>query len=84
MGISEGDTIDQDSNETEENSEAEMIWQKIFEAIPTGVCMVNVIVALNQLSMEFAQQLCASDCEDGEDDDISPVGNLPGTSFSKN
>lgn len=72
---------DEETGTTREE-EIEKICQAILNAIPMEVCMVNIVVALNELSMEFAMELC--DCEDEENDDISPIGNLPGTPFSGN
>ena len=37
-----------------DEEEAERIYQALLNAVPMGVCFGNVIVALNQLSMEFA------------------------------
>lgn len=71
-----------DNAETTEESEVKKIYQAILDAVPTGVCIVNIIVALNMLSLEFASELC--NCDDEEDDDVSPVGNLPGTPFGSN
>ena len=72
----------------EKEAEIEHIYHVVLEAIPMEVCMVNVIIALNELAMEFAQEMgcgCEEDDDENDDeDDNSPIGTLPGTIFSKN
>jgi len=61
------------------------VYDILFDAIPNDVCSFNVLVAINQLSLDWALGLHEEyHGTDDEDDDISDVGNLPGTSFSKN
>lgn len=44
--------------------EIEKIYQVLLEAVPMGACFGDIIIALNQLSMEFSMVM-----EDDEDDE---------------
>ena len=71
----------------EKEAQIKLIYDKVLEAIPMDVCMINVVIALTDLANDFAIEIgcaCEKDNDDNDEDNISPIGNIPGTSFSKN
>jgi len=80
------------SEETENNNIPEgideqfnLVYDALYDAIPDKICSFVVLLALQQLAFDWTMNLHEEVCElTDEDDDISPVGNVPGTPFSKN
>lgn len=60
--------------------EIDFIFEAILEAIPKDVYMENIIIALTRLASEFTWELS----ENNEEENDSPYGTLPGTTFSRN
>lgn len=64
--------------------EIESVLQIVLKAIPTGVHMTSIIIALTRLAGYFTWELSEDDDDDDEDENDSPYGFISGTSFSKN
>ena len=79
---------DEEVNEEESDSnyeEAHRIFHILLDAITDDVCYYNVLCGIYQLANEITMVLHEEIHGNKEDDDeISDVGNLPGTPFSKN
>ena len=50
--------------------EIEKIYQILLEAVPKGACFGDILVALNELAMEFA--IVMGDDEDAENEQDEP------------
>jgi hypothetical protein len=74
-------------NESEEEIDNEdqvkQVYDALFDAIPDGICSFNVLVAINQLALDWAIELHDECHGDNNEEDESQYGNIPGTSFSK-
>ena len=49
--------------------EIEKIYQTLLNAVPMGACFGDIIVALNELSMEFAIMMGEQDNDDEQDEE---------------
>ena len=78
---------DENDDEIESNKEqAHRIFHILLDAIPDDVCYYNVLGGIYQLANEITLLLHeeAHGESDGDDEDISDIGNIGGTQFSKN
>ena len=85
MGNDENDVVNNEEESETNDDQIQKVYDVLFEAIPDGICSFNVLVAINQLSLDWALTLheeCHGYADD--EDDEQPYGNLPGTPFSKN
>ena len=79
-----------ENENTETNAEqVDRITHALLDAIPDDVCYFNVLVALAHLIEEVSVVLHEENHEmtgggDDDDDNTSPIGRLPGSSFSNN
>jgi hypothetical protein len=76
-------------DEEAREKEIESVLQIILQAIPTGVHITSIIIALTRLAGHFTWELSEDDDGDEDGDDYedgsdSPFGTISGTSFSKN
>jgi len=65
----------------EKEDEIDKIYGALFDAIPENVCSINVLIALNTLAAEWAENMPCG-CEDEEDRDEDHL--MSGTNYSAN
>jgi hypothetical protein len=85
MENNEDEVENEDNGETNEEQIKE-VYDALFEAIPDGICSFNVLIAINQLSLDWAMELheeCHFSDDEEDDGNDSPIGRLSGTPFSK-
>jgi hypothetical protein len=74
-----------EENKKKREDEVEMIYQKILDAIPIGVSFGSIIVALNELAMEFGIEMGNSTDEDYDDEEFDGRNDsMNGSGFSHN
>jgi hypothetical protein len=84
------DVKNENEDEMDTNEEqVERVFDALSEAVDAlldekDICPFNILVAINQLAVEYTMLLHEDLHGYTEDDDISDVGNIPGTTFSKN
>ena len=91
MGIDESNKDVEDEDDVLSNEDqVKLVFHALQDALTDEllhqVCMFNVLIGINELALDWAMGLheeChMEECDEDEDDDVSPYGNLPGTNFS--
>jgi hypothetical protein len=84
----EDDTEIDDDEMLSNEEQVELVFHALQDALTDEVlhqvCIFNVLIGINELALDWAMGMHEEfHMEEDDDEDESPYGNLPGTSFSK-